>query len=105
CVLSRADADYPANLKQLPDAPPVLIVRGSTIPEDKFSIAIVGSRRATSYGLSLARRFARELAERGLTIVSGGARGVDTQAHLGALDAGGRTIAFIGSGVDINYPV
>jgi len=74
------------------------------IPEDKFSLAIVGSRRATSYGMTLARQFARDLAAHGLTIVSGGARGVDTEAHRGAMEAGGRTLAYLGCGVDVDYP-
>lgn len=103
-LVTVRDAFYPNNLRPLVDAPPVLFVRGELIPEDKFSIAIVGSRRATSYGLGLARQFARELARHGLTIVSGGARGVDTEAHRGALEAGGRTLAFLGCGVDIAYP-
>ena len=100
-VVPLSDPLYPSNLKQLPDAPPVLLIRGDLVPEDKFSIAIVGSRRASSYGLSLARRFAHALVDHGLTVVSGGARGIDTQAHLGAIDGGGRTLAFLGSGVDI----
>jgi len=104
-VVGWSDPLYPSNLKQLPDAPPVLFIRGNLVPEDKFSIAIVGSRRASSYGLSLARRFAHALVDHGLTVVSGGARGIDTQAHLGAIDGGGRTLAFLGSGVDVNYPV
>ena len=104
CLVAIDNPAYPANLRPLPDAPPVLIVRGELIPEDKFSVAIVGSRRATSYGLSLAKRFSRDLAAQGLAIVSGGARGIDTQAHLGALDGGGRTIAFLGCGIDIDYP-
>lgn len=103
-LVAITDPNYPANLRQLPDAPPVLILRGDLVPEDKFSLAIVGSRRATSYGLGLARQFARELAGHGLTIVSGGARGVDTEAHRGALDAGGRTLCYLGCGVDIDYP-
>ena len=98
------DPAYPSNLREIPESPICLIARGELFPEDKFSIAIVGSRRATSYGLSLARRFARDLAAQGLTIVSGGARGIDTQAHLGALDEGGRTLAYLGCGVDISYP-
>ncbi len=103
-LVTIEDDTYPANLRQLPDAPPVLFVRGDLIPEDKFSIAIVGSRRATNYGLTLAFQFARDLAHHGLTIISGGARGVDTEAHRGALKAGGRTLAYLGCGVDIDYP-
>ena len=103
-LVTVQDSSYPHNLRPLVDAPPVLFVRGELIPEDKFSIAIVGSRRATSYGLGLARQFARELARHGLAIISGGARGVDTEAHKGALEGGGRTVAFLGCGVDIAYP-
>ena len=84
-LVTLHDETYPANLRPLPDAPPVLFVRGDLLPEDKFSLAIVGSRRATHYGLTLARQFARELTAHGLAIVSGGARGVDTDAHRGAL--------------------
>lgn len=103
-VIVSSDPAYPANLRPLPDAPPVLIVRGQLAQEDQFSIAIVGSRRASEYGLSLSRHFARELVTHGLTVISGGARGVDTQAHQGALDGTGRTIAILGCGVDVNYP-
>jgi len=103
-LVTVADDHYPANLRPLPDAPPVLLVRGELIPEDKFSLAIVGSRRATNYGLTLARQFGRELTARGLCVVSGGALGVDTAAHHGALEGGGRSVAYLGCGVDITYP-
>ncbi|MBV9849010.1 MAG: DNA-protecting protein DprA [Armatimonadetes bacterium] len=103
-IIPYDDPCYPANLRPLPDAPPVLIARGALVTEDKFSIAIVGSRRAGQYGRTLAQRFARELAAHGLTVISGGARGVDTHAHQGALEGGGRTVAFLGSGVDVCYP-
>ena len=103
-LVTPQDASYPTNLRPLIDAPPVLFVRGILVPEDKFSMAIVGSRRATSYGLGLARQFAFEMAKHGLAIVSGGARGVDTEAHKGALAGGGRTVAFLGCGVDVAYP-
>ena len=103
-LVTAQDPNYPINLRPLIDAPPVLFVRGTLVPEDKFSMAIVGSRRATSYGLGLSRQFAFEMARHGLAIVSGGARGVDTEAHKGALACGGRTVAFLGCGVDIAYP-
>lgn len=103
-LVTIQDGTYPVNLRQLPDAPPVLFVRGELVPEDKFSLAIVGSRRATDYGRTLAFQFARDLTAHGLAIASGGARGVDTYAHRGALEAGGRTLAFLGSGVDVHYP-
>ena len=99
-LVTIQDACYPANLRPLPDAPPVLFVRGELIPEDKFSLAIVGSRRATNYGLTLAFQFARDLVGHGLAIASGGARGVDTYAHRGSMEGGGRTLAFLGCGVD-----
>ncbi len=97
-------ADYPANLVSLKDAPPLLFVRGALHADDKFSIAIVGSRRATSYGHKQAERFARTFAERGLAVISGGAAGIDTAAHRGALWSGGRTVAVLGCGVDVTYP-
>ena len=103
-VLTFRDPAYPANLLPLTDAPPLLFVRGALHPDDKFSVAIVGSRRATLYGHKQSERFARGFVERGLVVVSGGAAGIDTAAHRGALRAGGRTIAVLGCGVDVAYP-
>jgi DNA processing protein len=103
-LVLQSDLEYPQRLKFLADAPPVLYARGELSIDDQFSVAIVGSRRATSYGVSLAERFARELCQNGLCVVSGGARGVDTHAHRGALAAGGRTVAFLGCGADVTYP-
>ena len=102
--LNLADAEFPAHLREIPAAPDHLWVRGRLIPEDALAIAIVGSRRATPFGLELAERLAGDLAVRGITVVSGLARGIDSAAHRGALESGGRTIAVLGCGVDVVYP-
>lgn len=98
------DADYPENLKTIFDPPPVLYYRGELRAEDALAVAIVGSRRATPYGREAATRLARELARAGVTVVSGLARGIDSCAHRGALAGGGRTLAVLGSGLDVIYP-
>lgn len=103
-IITMEDEEYPENLKQIPDPPIVLYLKGEFKDEDRFSIAIVGSRRASFYGLSCAERFASDLSHQGLTIVSGMARGIDTCAHRGALKVGGRTIAVMGSGFKHIYP-
>jgi DNA processing protein len=103
-ALARADREYPAWLREIPDAPETLHVRGRLLEGDALAVSIVGSRRATSYGLDVAELLAADLAARGVTIVSGLARGIDAAAHRGALRVGGRTIAVLGSGVDVVYP-
>jgi DNA processing protein len=103
-VLTVCDNDYPQNLKNIPAAPIVLYLKGELKQEDKLAIGIVGSRRASVYGLNNASRFAGRLSEQGFTIISGMALGVDTYAHRGALKAGGRTIAVMGSGFGHIYP-
>lgn len=103
-VFSLWDPEYPAWLRQLPDAPVVLYCWGEVRPEDERAVAVVGTRRATAYGLEVAGRLARNLASAGLTVVSGLARGIDTCAHREALAGGGRTIAVVGSGLDRIYP-
>ncbi|HEX7788548.1 MAG TPA: DNA-processing protein DprA [Methylomirabilota bacterium] len=102
--IGREDAEYPAHLRAVPTAPDALYVRGRLVEGDALAVALVGSRRATPYGLSVAETMAAELAARGVTIVSGLARGVDSAAHRGALRVGGRTLAVLGSGVDSVYP-
>ena len=101
CV--KAD-NYPENLRNIYDPPFLLHMRGCILEQDQKAVAIVGARKATAYGKWAAYKLAGELARRGITIVSGMAYGVDTAAHKGALDAGGRTIAVLGCGVDICYP-
>lgn len=103
-VLPITSNDYPQSLRLIYDPPILLYIRGSLLESDKMAVGIVGSRRASIYGRSVAERIAKDLARRGLTIVSGGARGIDTAAHKGALTVEGRTIAFLGCGIDVSYP-
>ncbi len=103
-TLGFRDPDYPASLKELAHMPPVLFARGAVTEEDRLAAAIVGTRRATHYGRQVAERFAQALARNGITVVSGLARGIDTSAHKAALEAGGRTIAVLGCGIDVYYP-
>jgi DNA processing protein len=103
-VLTWNDAHFPARLKEIYDVPPLLYIRGELIPEDEWLLAVVGTRRATMYGREVTERIVSDLAQGGLTIVSGLARGIDSIAHRAALKAGGRTIAVFGCGLDIVYP-
>jgi len=98
------DLHYPANLREVDAPPPVLYVRGTLVEEDTLAVALVGTRRASAYGREVAHLAATQLAQQQVTIVSGLALGVDAIAHQAALDAGGRTIAVLGSGVDQIYP-
>ena len=98
------DEGYPRRLKEVYDLPPVLYVRGELLPEDERSIAVVGTRKATAYGREVAHRLSFDLAQAGVTILSGLAYGIDAVAHRAALDAGARTVAVLASGVDIIYP-
>src|SRR5947208_5480955 len=102
--ITRDEISYPANLREIPLPPERLWVRGRLEADDTLAIAIVGAREATQYGIGCAERLAADLAARGITIISGLARGIDSAAHRGALRAGGRTIAVLGSGVDVIYP-
>lgn len=103
-IVDLQDPEYPENLRLASDPPPALFVRGEFKAEDAVAVGIVGTRKASPYGKSLAARIARELAAEGVTIVSGAAYGIDAAAHRGALEAGGRTFAVLGSGVDRPYP-
>jgi len=102
-ILARDDAQYPSMLAVLPDAPVVLYVKGQ-LPDGRVRLALVGSRRATAYGRQVARGLAADLARLGVEVVSGGARGIDTWAHRGALEAQGRTVAVLGCGFAHTYP-
>jgi DNA processing protein len=103
-ILTTWDEAYPPILKQTYDPPILLFVKGDVKCLSSPAIAIVGSRRATPYGVNTAEKLARELAQRGLTICSGLARGIDSAAHRGALEVHGKTIAVLGSGLDHIYP-
>ena len=98
------DPAYPSLLREAPDPPPVLYMKGTLLAEDTRAVTVVGTRNATVYGKEAARHLAGELAAAGITIVSGLARGIDSIAHRAALEAGGRTIAVMGSGIDVMYP-
>ena len=102
-IVTLLDADYPRSLLEIPDPPPYLYVKGSLTGLEP-AVAVVGSRRASSYGLLATRRLAGDLASHGITVVSGMARGVDTAAHRGALSGGGRSVGVLGCGVDVVYP-
>jgi DNA processing protein len=103
-VLTEVSGDYPRLLRQIHDPPGVLFRRGKPEPQDELAVAIVGTRHATRYGIAQAERLAASLARTGFTVVSGLARGIDAAAHRGALAAGGRTIAVLGSGLLEMYP-
>lgn len=104
-VLTLRDSDYPCLLRDIPNAPPVLYVAGNLkFEEDQFALGVVGTRKVSTYGRQVTEQFARGLTRGGVVVVSGLARGVDTIAHTAALDAGGRTIAVLASGLDSIYP-
>ncbi|MFH0953452.1 MAG: DNA-processing protein DprA [Verrucomicrobiota bacterium] len=103
-VLTPADAEYPEPLRAIHGPPLALYVRGALDPHDRHAVAVVGTRHATHYGLTVADRLGYQLAKVGFAVVSGLARGIDTAAHKGALKGGGRTLAVLGSGLDCVYP-
>ncbi len=98
------DPDYPENLREIYDPPLVIFQKGFLKSSDNLSVAVVGARKASPYGLAVAEKMTRDLAAVGVTVISGMARGIDSAAHKGALAGGGRTIAVLGCGVDIVYP-
>jgi DNA processing protein len=103
-ILTQDDSEYPASLRQIYDPPIVLYVKGQLTTKDTNAVAIVGTRQTTHYGLEVARKLGYQLAYVGVTVVSGGARGIDTAAHQGALNAQGRTIAVLGTGINLVFP-
>ncbi|MBN2305724.1 MAG: DNA-processing protein DprA [Anaerolineae bacterium] len=103
-ILTLDDHDYPALLRELPHAPPVLYVKGTLLDADQWAVAFVGTRIPTHYGRSVTAQLVDSLVQAGITIVSGMARGIDAAAHTAALEAGGRTIAVLGCGIDVIYP-
>ena len=103
-ALTWDSPDYPALLRQIPAAPPVIFVRGAFVPVDEWAVAVVGTRRLTAYGRLVTHDLVTGLARNGITVVSGLARGIDGVAHRAALEADGRTIAVMGCGIDKVYP-
>jgi DNA processing protein len=103
-IVIQSDAHYPELLREIYDPPTVLYVKGKLTTKDKNGVAMVGSRMTTHYGIEVARKLAYQLAYVGVTVVSGGARGIDTAAHQGALSGKGRTICVLGTGISIVFP-
>ncbi len=103
-LVPRDSPDYPTPLRDVADRPPVLFVRGRLDERDRFAVAVVGTRRPTPYGRAVAARFSRDLSDLGLTVVSGGALGIDTVVHRATLANRGRTLVVLGCGLNIRYP-
>ncbi len=103
-LITLGDDKYPASLREIDDPPPVLYVRGSMVEQDRRSLAVVGTRKPTRYGHDAAHDLSYRLASQGVTIISGLALGIDSAAHRGAIEGGGRTIAVLGCGIDMVYP-
>ncbi|MGB9809904.1 MAG: DNA-processing protein DprA, partial [Caldanaerobacter sp.] len=103
-VYTLEDDEYPALLREIYNPPVALYFKGRLNLKDKFSIAMVGSRKATYYGRQIAQKLSYELSSKGITVVSGLARGIDTYSHIGALEGKGSTIAVLGCGINIAYP-
>ncbi len=102
-IITMSDGEYPFPLLQIPDPPPFLYVYGD-LPDITRSVAVVGSRKASRYGVFTAKKLSEDLAAQGFVVVSGMARGIDTAAHIGAVEGGGKTIAVLGSGLERIYP-
>lgn len=103
-IVIQADEEYPASLREIYDPPIALYVKGALTAKDRNAVAMVGSRQTTHYGIETARKLAYQLGYVGVTVVSGGARGIDTAAHQGALSAKGRTVCVLGTGVNVVFP-
>jgi DNA processing protein len=103
-IVTQNDENYPALLREIYDPPIVLYVKGNLLPKDKNAVSMVGSRMTTHYGMEVARKLGYQLAYLGVTVVSGGARGIDSAAHQGALSAKGRTLAVLGTGINLVTP-
>ncbi len=103
-IVTQQDEEYPELLRQIYDPPIVLYAKGEMTAKDKNAVAMVGTRQTTHYGMEVARKLSYQLAYVGVTVVSGGARGIDTASHQGALAANGRTIAVLGTGINIIFP-
>ena len=103
-IIRWGTEEYPSFLANISDPPPLLYLKGTLLPEDGRAVAVVGSRHASAYGLQVCKKLCRDLAWQGWTVVSGMARGIDSAAHAGALAGGGRTLAIMGTGLDVIYP-